>query len=294
MKCAASSSPLILPTLFVALVVAAYLLTKSSSGNLAGLGSNLIAEFIGTAVTVFGIGYLIKRREQARLLPMRASSYEDVRLMTHWALDLWRDAYESSVGDGDPTSWEELLAEDSLDKIGISLDINKPAKVHPPQPWSIYFDSVSERIHKHAEKVLERHGFVLDPEVQNAVYAMVYNGGHKISMIQEIDRHDQIPRPTNLASYVPMIRAWFDAVLSLHTWTVETHKYLAQHGNTNIHDPYLFRPLEIKTPPSAAFDPGVLHAQAATFKQWQNRKDSAPAVQQGAKADAPASGGPAA
>jgi len=263
---------------FVVLIGGAYLLTYSPNSGLSGLGSNLIAEFLGAAVTVFGIDYLIKRREDDRLLPVRASSYEDVRLMTHWALDLWRGAYESSVGDNTPTSWVELLSEESLHKICISLDITKPANVHPPQPWSVYFDDASERIHKHAEQVLARHGFVLDPEVHNAVYAVVYYGGHKISQLQGLDRHDRIPRPTNLGSYVPIMREWFDAVLSLHAWTISTHMYLVRHSVTDIHNPYLFRPLDVKTSPPAAFDSGILQAQVGAFTQWQERQHGASAV----------------
>jgi len=151
------------------------------NGYFSALGSNLIAEFIGAAAIIYGIDFLIKRREEKRLLPVKAASYEDVRVMTHWALDLWKEAYVNSVGDSSPKSWDDLFSSESLEKIQLALDITKPAKIFPKQPWSNYFDWVMERIHKHAEKVLERHAGFLEPEVHNAVYVIVYHSLHKIS-----------------------------------------------------------------------------------------------------------------
>jgi hypothetical protein len=263
---------LLLPAVFVVLIGSAYLLSRSSNGWTADLGSNLISEFIGAAVVVFGVDYLIKRRERTRLLPVAASSYEDVRLMTHWALDLWRTAYESSTADRVPSSWRELLADESIDKVCANLDISKPANILPPQPWAWYYDHVAEKIYRHAERVLERHGTTLDPEVHNAVYTMVYYGNHRVSQIQAIDRRESIPRPTNLGGYIPIVEEWFQAVLLLHEWTVKTHKYLLGNGVGNIHAPYEFRPLEPKTPPPAAFSPGEFASQAMKFQCWRERK----------------------
>jgi hypothetical protein len=262
----------VIPGLFLVLLGSAYLLTRSASASISELGSNLISELLGAAVIIFGIDYLIRRREEDRLLPIRASAYEDVRIMTHWALGLWRDAYEESVGDDIPSSWKELLSEDAINKVLISLDITKQAKVHPPQPWENYFDYVSNRIHKHAERVLERHGSFLDPEVHNAIYTLIYYGGHSISQIRAIDRHDDIPRPTNLGGYTPAIREWFDAVLTLHTWTIGTYEFLSSRKITNIHAPFQFASLQIKTTPPAAFSPGELQAQSNKFRQWQENK----------------------
>lgn len=261
-----------LPALFLAFLGGAVAMQFVGNDYASALGSNLVAEFIGAAATVYGIDYLIKRREEKRLLPVKAASYEDVRVMTHWALGLWKEAYVQSVGDSAPSSWSDLFSEDSLEKIGISLDITKPANTLPKQPWSSYFDGEMERIHRHAEKVLERHGGFLDPAVHNAVYVIVYYNHHKISSTLALDQHLGVPRPTNLGGYLPMIKDWFEAVLVLHEWTVSVYPYLTKNGITNIHRPYEFSQLEVNGSPSARFDDGVLLAQVQAYRQWQQQR----------------------
>lgn len=263
-----------LPGLLIALCGIALSLQWTDSDYFSGLGSNLFAEFVGASVTVYGVDFLIKRREELRLLPVRASSYEDVRIMTHWALDLWKDAYANSVGDSLPKSWIELFSPETLLKVQIFLDITKPANTFPAQPWSAYFDHVMERIHKHAEKVLGRHAASLDPKIHNAVYTLVYYGHHKIANMQEVDRQMGIPRPTNLGSYVPLIKEWFSAVLELHDWTVTMHGYLIANDIKNIHAPYMFSSLETETRPPARFDDGVLESQVKKHAEWQARQSS--------------------
>ncbi|MCX5830068.1 MAG: hypothetical protein NTV58_19025 [Deltaproteobacteria bacterium] len=261
-----------LGVLFLGLIGVAIALQFLGNEGLSSLGSNLVAEFIGAAVTIYGVDYLIKRREERRLLPVRAASYEDVRIMTHWALDLWKSAYINSVGDSSPKNWAELFSEDTIKKIQMSLDITKPANVIPAEPWSTYFDREMEKIHTHAEKVLERHAVILDPEIHGAVYTLVYYNHHKISDLIAFDKQLGIPRPTCLGSYVPIIRNWFDAVLTMQTWTIAAHQKLTCSGIVNIHSPYTFSPLEEKALPPARFDDGALDSQLQHFSQWQNQR----------------------
>lgn len=261
-----------LPALFAVLLGGSILLEKFGTPYYSGLGGNLIAEFVGAAVTVFGIDYLLRRREEKRRLPITASSYEDVRVMTHWALSLWKEAYVSSVGDSIPTSWNELLSEQSISKVLMSLDINKPANALPKQTWSAYFDHQMDKIHKHAEKVLERHNGVLEPEVHNAVYMLVYYKPHSIASLSALDQHMGTPRPSNLGGHFAYIREWFEAVLTLHEWTIRTHAYLRKHGIEKIHAPYSFPAFPVSDKPPASFDEGVFEEQVKAFAQWQESK----------------------
>jgi hypothetical protein len=259
---------------FVALISGALALQVFGSENLSSFGSNLFAEFVGAAAAVYGIDYLIKRREERRLLPVRAAAYEDVRIMTHWALDLWKNAYINSVGETDPHNCADLFSEDIIKKIQLALDITKPANALPKQPWSTYFDREMERIHKHAEKVLERHAGHLDPEIHGAVYTLVYYSHHRISSLIKVDQQLGVPRPTNLGSYVPVVQQWFDAVLTMHEWTITAHQQQKRKGMSNIHEPYVFRPLEEKTHPPARFDDGVLTTQIQRYKEWQAQQSN--------------------
>lgn len=112
-----------LVSLFLFLIGGAVAIQEYGGTYGASLGPNLVAEFIGAAFTVYGIDFLIRRREEKRLLPVGASSYEDVRIMTHWALDLWKTAYEDSIGNSDPRSWRELFSDEFIQKVMIGLDI---------------------------------------------------------------------------------------------------------------------------------------------------------------------------
>lgn len=267
-------SKLLLPGFFVVLIGGAYWLSKNSNSNLSSLGSSLVAEFLGAAVAVFGVDYLIRRREENNLLPVRASSYEDVRLLATWALDLWRNAYNGSVNDSAPCSWEQLLSEESVNKVLVSLDITKPANILPPMPWGSYIDHELDRIHGHAEKILERHGFILMPEVQNAVYNIVYYGGstYRVMNIRRIDQQERVPRPTNLGSGFLLTRQWFDAALLLHRWLVSAHKKLIHNGFSHVHAPPEFLPLLRDRQLPASIELSKLQEQVQEFKAWQRRK----------------------
>lgn len=195
--------------------------------------------------------------------------------MTHWALDLWKGAYVNSVGDSLPKSWADLFSQEAIQRIQMSLDVTKPANVIPSQTWSIYFDREMEKIHAHAEKVLERHAGALDPEIHGAVYTLVYYSNHKISDLIAADQQLGVPRPTNLGSYVPVIREWFDAVLKMHEWTIAAHQQLKHSGIATIHAPYTFSPLQEKILPPARFDDGVLVKQVQLYQQCQEQQTAA-------------------
>lgn len=264
-----------LVALFLVLLGGAWLVQEYGGNYGASLGPNLISEFIGAAVTVYGIDLLIRRREEKRLLPVRAASYEDVRVMTNWSLNLWRTAYESSVGDSAPITWRQLFSDDFIKRVMMSLDITKPANILPPAPWGNYIDHEMERIHQWAEKILERHGGVLDPEIHRAVYSIVYYKHHGIANLQQHDRRDGIPRPSNLGSHMPVIREWFDAVIELHEWTVQMHEYLTRHGITRIHAPYQFVALTATGAPQANLSLPELLQQAQFFQSWAEQQANA-------------------
>ncbi|BBN88476.1 hypothetical protein [Azospira sp. I09] len=264
-----------LVVLFLFLIASALIVQECCGAYGASLGPNLLSEFIGAAITVYGIDFLIRRREEKRLLPVRAASYEDVRIMAHWALNLWKAAYEKSVGNADPTSWRQLLSDEFVQRVMISLDIARPANILPPAPWGNYVDHEMQRIHQWAEKILERHSSALDPEIHRAVYSIIYYKHHSIANLQQHDRRDRIPRPTNLGSYMPVIREWFDAVIELHEWTIKMHEYLVGKGITRIHAPYHFVTLAVTDAPDARLCPEDLTQQAQLFQSWQQRQANA-------------------
>lgn len=257
-----------LPALFAVFIGVSTRLCFLKNEAASSLGLNLLAGFIGSLVTVYGIDYLARQREERRMLPVRAAAYEDVRIMTAWALNLWKEMYSNSVGDAAPTSWQEVVSPVSVGKIFVALDINKPAKVIPSRSWGAYIDHTLQRIHDHAEKVLMRHSANLDPAVHGAVYGIVYHEQFGIGNLIALDRREGIPRPTNLGAYMYHNREWLEAVLLLHEWTRKAHKELTRQGISHVHAPNIFSRLEENVAPPARFDEGVLEQQTNVMRAW--------------------------
>jgi hypothetical protein len=260
----------ILILFFVAFVFAIGL-QKWGNQTFSNLGANLVSEFIGAAFTVGGLDYLSRRRQKKEILPLIASSYEDVRIMTAWALNLWRDAYTNSVGDTSPNNWIELLSHESMEKIMNSLDIRRPANITPVFQWGIYIESEIQRIRTHAESVLSRHSHALPAEIHNAVYTIIYYSFPSISAIIAYDKSNNVPRPFHLGSYLPEFPEWTNSVIRLHEWTIEAHENLTQNNVTGIHAPYHFEPLVDRPNPTARLEPDELRRQCQEFRSWQQR-----------------------
>jgi len=249
-----------LPALLLVLIAVSYRLTTSTNALLKDLGPNLISGFIGSAVTVYAIEFLQKRREKRRLLPVTASVFEDVRLMTDRALLFWKTCYQTSVGDGELSSWEDLLSESSIQKVLDSLDISRPPGIYPDVKWRNYFCEESTYIRDSAERVLTRHGMLLDPEIHNAVHKLVYyNYGTMIPTVEVTDRRfGVVNRPPILGYYIPRFSEYFDALLVLHRWTLSTYRMLLERGAAaSVHEPYTytFKPLPIVQHPEARYQP---------------------------------------
>ena len=233
-----------LPILLAALIGASYGLSTSSNSSLKDLGLNLMAGFVGSAVTIYAVDFLQKRRERRRLLPVTASVFEDIRLMTDRALLFWRNAYQTSVGDGAPLSWADLISPTNVQKVFDSLDISLPPGVFADVLWKNYFCDQSNELHDAAEQVLIRHGLLLEPSVHNAVHKLIYyNYGTLIPSVEETDRRwGVLSRPPVLGMHVPNFSEYFDALLTLHQWVISTYRVLLSAGEAaSVHEPYTYK-----------------------------------------------------
>lgn len=256
--------------LFLLLVIFAWLLISQSNQFLSGLGNNLLSNFIAAGVTVFGIDFVIRRREAKRLIPLKAAVYEDIRVMTHWALDLWKDVSNYSIGDESADDWETLFSEDALKKAWTCFDINTPANTYPPMSWADHLDSQMSKIHKHAERCMERHGHALDPEVHRALYTIVYYEWYPIRNLINLDTQMGTPRPKTLLCYAPMLMDWFNAILTLNRWTKANYPLLTKDGVLGIHLPYEkpnHQPANFR---KAQIEISVLNNYFKIFQDWQN------------------------
>ena len=243
-----------LPALLVLFALLSFALKWTDSDYLKSLGPNLVAGFIGSGVTVYGVEYLQKRREERRMLPVKAAIYEDVRLIARWAMDLWRHAYISSVGDSAPQSWAGLLSEESIAKIRAALDFDKPVGAVPDVLWRDHFKNELTRIHDLAEKLLTRHGLMLEPNAYSAVHCVaIFNFGTVIEQSETVHRRLRIKWPSLLAFYGSPHGEWFEAVLAMHMWTISEYQTLVRKGLQNLREPHVFVPLKASNNPAARF-----------------------------------------
>ena len=63
-----------------------------ATGTLSDFGLNAFTETLGILVTVLIVDKLIKRQEERKSLPQKATAYEDVRLLTSRLVEFWSSA----------------------------------------------------------------------------------------------------------------------------------------------------------------------------------------------------------
>lgn len=237
----------------------AFGLTMTSSTYLQSLGSNLLAGFIGSGVTLFGVDRLRARQKLWELLPARHASYEHIRIVVRWSLDLWMRIYIASVRDVAPQSWEDLLSAESLSKMCATLDLDQPVGLFEDVRWRDYVSDELRKIYSESEKAIVQHQAFLAPDVQKWLRILAgYNFGDSVSLSETVHARMNINPPPLLAFYVVMPPHWFDAVLNLHWWTVLEHQRLKNMGVSDLHPPYIFESLDLSKQRSARFDPAIL------------------------------------
>lgn len=242
------------------LLIVSFFMMISSSQYISSIGSNLVAGFIQTIVTLYGIDLLISYRDQKRDLPIYSCLYEDIRMITVRSLSLWHRAYEESVGDDTPKNWSELLSSENINKISYYLDLNKATKVIPEKVWSIYLDDQLEEIHTRSHDAMQRYIGKIAPEVYQALHTLSSAPTHKYkfqSLIKDLAQW-QPGYPAVLASRMIILPEWFSAVLVLSNWTEMEYKRLSDMGENNLKSPYKFKNLNIVLNPIAFVGKDVL------------------------------------
>lgn len=196
--------------------------SPETSGILANLGTG----FIGTVLTVLVVDWLYERRENARLMPKRIVAQEDVRLLVTRIYTFWFQAYMASVPGELPKTIDELVSDESMNKIRNNLDMNSTANVTPRMNWWQYLPTVLYDFKNLADRILVRHSETLDPEA----YRMVNQLAHAAmdpnfsSAIRQSDIELGFPRPQVLGSFIVIFDEYFPTLLKLLTWCNEEAK----------------------------------------------------------------------
>lgn len=145
-------------------------LMKASNSDIQSIGSNLAAGFIQTAVTIYFLDFMIRRREQAKALPLRIAIYNEICIVTNRFLSLWRSAYCDAdcapqfPGDV-PRNWSDLLSGHWAMRIRGSLRLESLARTHPPIRWAERIDIELPRNLERIDLILTKYPGLVEPRV---------------------------------------------------------------------------------------------------------------------------------
>lgn len=262
----------ILVSVITAIAIMCFLLWKLAAGSLQEFGLNAFTETLGLLVTVILIGYLIKKQEETRLLPQQASAYEDVRLLVSRIISFWADAYKNSVPGPPPSSLSVLFSKESFEKIGLNLDLDSQPNVIPKREWWQWLPENLKDFIQLAEKILERHNNILDPEAYFAVHKIASEGmkPEMITSIRNIDKMSGFPRPRILSCYWYMPEEHLDAILYLTRWCANKVELLESRGIQNLKKVVSeIQPWESVASPPCMIDPMALEKQYKEFDDFQ-------------------------
>lgn len=247
----------------------------SSTGEVSNFGLNAFTETLGILVTVLIVDHLIKRQEELRSLPQKATAYEDVRLLTSRVVSFWADVYRSSVPEPSPSSVYALFCEASFEKMRTRLNLDSQANVTPARTW---WDWAPQSLSDHknrAETILERHNNVLDPKAYAYVH-QIATGGMEPGLIHSMRQSDLqmgFPRPRILGSYYFLLDNYCETVIGLVVWCEEQFKQLESNGIQGLKRVgATIGPWERQDKPPSMIDEQELSLQLATFQQFREKR----------------------
>ena len=226
-----------LVTLFLFLIASICLfLWIIIGGDIGQFGLNAFTEILGIIVTVLIVDQLIKRQEEARLLPQQAAAYEDVRLLTSRIVSFWSNTYKSCIPGQPPQTIEELLSKQSLESICNNLNLDSNPKVLPKRTWWEWFPQNLIEFRTQAETILERHNSILDPAAYAAVHkiATYIIRPEMIATSRQIDIQSGFPRSKILGSYWHLIGDYSGPTLTLVSWCQYKIQKLESSGLENL------------------------------------------------------------
>lgn len=254
------------------------LLWLSTSGETSNFGLNAFTETLGILVTVLIVDHLIKRQEELRSLPQKATAYEDVRLLTTRIVSFWSDVYRSCVPEASPASVNELFSPASFEKMQRNLNLDSQPNVAPPRTWWDWLSQSLSDHRKRAETILERHNNVLDPEAYAFVH-QIATEGIEPSIIQTLRQSDQqmgFPRPHVLGSYYFLPENYCETVIGLVSWCEAQVRQLESNSIRGLKRVgAVIGPWDRQDNPPSKIDDAELLRQLAAVQQFRERSNAA-------------------
>lgn len=207
---------LLLGTALILLVGFSYWLSLATDDYLKNLGLNLLAGFIGSIVTIFGLDVLMRRMNAHLRVPLRAAVYHDInglleRAYWFWALGAAASAVHISPN---PRTHMDYLSESAINQ---AIEGEKFSTYWLESESAGGRDSLS-RISAEAEWISGQYGGNLNPDI--------------VLALQMLTRDDFASGLYSHGVIFPSFREWSSGVLTLAKWAYQEHRYLERHTLT--------------------------------------------------------------
>ena len=204
----------------VLLTVAAVAFNWSGNDYLKNLGPNLVAGFVGSALTIYGFDFILKRREERLRDPLKRAVYRDVRGVTREALGFWARPIDAPDFDrlSNAADWRAVFSPRRMLRIAR----------HGQAKWHESLEALSppslEEARVQAAQTLERYSWFLEPGL--------------ISCLQRVASFDYLAYlATDIGKEEPCEINWKMAVLVMHAWTERTFEELMKRSGSVVPPP---------------------------------------------------------
>lgn len=242
--------------------------------ELSNFGLNAFTETLGILVTVLIVDHLIKRQEELRSLPQKATAYEDVRLLASRIVMFWSDVYRSCIPEESPGDVKLIFCDVSFEKMRRSLNMDAQPNVTPPRTWWQWVPQSLSDHKKRAETILERHNNVLDPMAYSLVHQIAAEGvePEMINTIRQTDIQEGFPRPRILGSYLFLPKNYCETVLGLIDWCEQQVVLLETNGVKNLKRVgIVIGPWDCQDTPPSRISEQELIKQLTAVKEYRER-----------------------
>lgn len=208
------------------LLATSFILWRFSS--LSDFGGNLFSELIGIVITVSLIDVLLQKIKEEEQKSLTVSAYIEVRQLVNRYVNFVGELFRFTVDEEMPTNIKDLLTDENISKIWDDLDINEPTKPTPFGHIVNHFEYIGKRNYDDGSKILNRHGWHLDPLVYKHIHTITESMFTvKLSLKQFSGnlKYDQSLRPKIIKyHFIPPASEDLDSLFKLYTWCQETHK----------------------------------------------------------------------
>lgn len=159
----------VLPMILMFLIILGILAWQKTK-SLSEFGLNFSTEMIGVFITVYIVDYLLRSREEARLVPMRIIVYQEISLLTNRCMGLIFELYSESVKENPPSTVKEFIDSDCIQKALYYTSIDGKPRIDPPQSMAHYLASNAVDFENRAEKILDKYSTFMSPEIANILH----------------------------------------------------------------------------------------------------------------------------